>query len=468
MPSRQYGRLPLQPVKYQQYTPVEPPAGMTYAAFLRTWKDDDVARWLNEIKCGCHEETFKANDIRGDVILELDQSTLHEMGIASIGDRLRILNAVKILRQKVSGKLSTANHARSSSSLDLKDGYVNGKPHSRRLDNGRPAPLQLNGHVSRGDLPSIARDPDSAPIAASSQQQQQQPVRPLPMPQQPTPPSSNSSTHILTPNPRANLPPLPPPPRGQPPLPPASRPNRAYANSPAPDAPAYTTQPPPPPPNQGHLTPTSSWHNQYLPSDPRPGNPGSKSLGRSISPLPPARLPPNGVHGAHNRNRSFGTTTTTGSPSKRPIANNSAHPYASAQPPVHHPTSNLASHLSPINESFTNSQPAHTYTVGRGPFGASTPSNSQTSWDDLRKRIIKFVIPDEGLSFTIDVTSCSGGVEVVEKVLRKFSKSGPSDVGTTDNGGLLVDGWAVFMDMGDEDGLGNATLAHLRAHLLIM
>src|SRR6266699_5215194 len=95
---------PLQPVKYQQYTPIEPPAGMSYTAFLRTWTDDYVARWLSEIKCGCHEEAFKTNDIRGDILLDLDQITLKEMGISSIGDRLRILNAVKVLRQRVAGK----------------------------------------------------------------------------------------------------------------------------------------------------------------------------------------------------------------------------------------------------------------------------------------------------------------------------------------------------------------------------
>ncbi|KAF9535311.1 hypothetical protein CPB83DRAFT_841559 [Crepidotus variabilis] len=460
MPTRPYGRAPLQPLKYQQYTPIEAPVGMSYTTFLRTWTDDHVARWLNEIKCGCHQDTFQANDIRGDVILELDQITLQEMGIASIGDRLRILNAVKILRQKVSGKSTSTispSHHRTNSSLELKDGHVNGKSHNRRLDNGRPAPLQLNGSAARGDLPSIARDPDSARIPPPSQPQ---PIRPLPMPQQSTPPSSNtpSSAQLSTPNIRANLPPLPPPPRGQPPLPPSGRPNRAYSNSPVPDAPAYTTQPPPPPPNQGHLTPSGAWHNQHLPSDPRPGNPGGKAINRSISPVPPARLRPSGVQGLHARSGSYGTTTTTSSPNKRTVANNNNHPYASAQPAIHHPTSNLATNLSPIDESFAalnGGTSVPTYTVGRGPFVGGSSSNSpQTSWDDLRKRIIKFVIPDEGLSFTIDVTSCSGGVEVVEKVLRKFSKSGPTDVGQTDDGGLLVDSWAVFMDMGSEDGLG--------------
>ena len=64
---------------------------------------------------------------------------------------------------------------------------------------------------------------------------------------------------------------------------------------------------------------------------------------------------------------------------------------------------------------------------------------------------MKFVLPDEGLSFTIDVATCTGGVEVLEKVLKKFDKGslrsdGNLDVSQTDEGGLTVDGWGVFME----------------------
>ncbi|KAI0324524.1 sterile alpha motif SAM, partial [Cubamyces sp. BRFM 1775] len=66
------------------------------------WTDAHVALWLTEIRCGHHAATFKANDIRGDVLLELDQMTLKEMGMNSVGDRVRILNGVKHLRQRCS------------------------------------------------------------------------------------------------------------------------------------------------------------------------------------------------------------------------------------------------------------------------------------------------------------------------------------------------------------------------------
>jgi len=77
----------------------------------------------------------------------------------------------------------------------------------------------------------------------------------------------------------------------------------------------------------------------------------------------------------------------------------------------------------------------------------------------LRRKLVKFVLPDEGLSFTIDVASCTGGVEVLEKVLKKFGKGnsrvdGNTDVSHTEEGGLMVDGWGVYMDMGQDDGPG--------------
>src|SRR6266702_638965 len=64
------------------------PPGANYADFLRTWSDSHVSTWLTNIKCGHHSATFRASDIRGDVLLELDQVTLKEIGVVSVRDRL--------------------------------------------------------------------------------------------------------------------------------------------------------------------------------------------------------------------------------------------------------------------------------------------------------------------------------------------------------------------------------------------
>lgn len=440
----------------QQNTLMDPPPGMTYAEFIRIWTDSQVARWLTDIKCGCHIETFKANDIRGDVILELDQASLKEIGIASIGDRLRILNAVKSLRQRVASRnvtppsIQTDTSALQSDSTSKSEVSAN-RSAIRRLEITRPAPLHLSANANRGDLPALIREqaPDSAKSAVHPM------IRPLPQPNQSTPSNSqlstpNSSVHSVTPGLlRPNLPPLPPPPRGQPPLPPARNTTRG---------PAYATQPPPstptPPHNQGHLTPSGSWVNHHLPSDPRPGNPGGKTpIARSLSPVPASLRP-----SIHGRNGSLTLNPPNNAPTSklpsRPTAN--AHPYASAQPTLHPPTS-TATHLSPIEESFStqpaSSPPTHAYTVGRGPFNSTNSAhNTPYSLSDLRRKLVKFVLPDEGLSFTIDVATCNGGIEVLERVLKKFDKGflksdGNLDVSQTDDGGLTVDGWGVFMEM---------------------
>ena len=59
-------------------------AGRTYLEWLKAWDDAQVARWLNEIRCGSHVNTFASNDIRGNVLLDVDQQALKEMGVQSV------------------------------------------------------------------------------------------------------------------------------------------------------------------------------------------------------------------------------------------------------------------------------------------------------------------------------------------------------------------------------------------------
>ncbi|KAJ6630840.1 hypothetical protein B0H10DRAFT_1774199 [Mycena sp. CBHHK59/15] len=480
----------------------DPPPGTAYADFIRTWTDSHVARWLTDIKCANHAATFRANDIRGDILLELDQTTLQEMGVSSIGDRLRIINAVKSLRQRsatrgsatpilesmrpprldVSPEITVITKERTESSPTT-------RLSSRRLESGRPAPLQLSSSSNRSsDLPRLVREqqpPDSARLNPNHAN-----IRPLPQPSQLSVQSNSSQS--ITPDrsqgasaTRPNLPPLPPPPRSQPPLPPPGRaPARSILNggsqlsgrrTPTPDIPSYAAQPLPPAP-QPLLTPSSAsnWAGYHLPADPRPGNAGGgKTPVRSTSPLLPGRAT-RGLNTVHGRNSSLGNNSP--GPSSSPSAkvsvrsNTGSHPYS--QSALQAPTG-LAYNLSPIEESFnqpsssasgTPSPPSQPYSVGRGPFNPSTPSahSAAPSLDDLRRKLVRFLLPDEGTSFTIDVASCAGGIEVLEKVLKKFGKGGSRsagadggmDVQQTDEGGLSIDGWGVYLDWGQDDGPG--------------
>ncbi|KAI0322221.1 hypothetical protein OF83DRAFT_905882 [Amylostereum chailletii] len=481
---------------------LEPPPGVKFADYLRSWSDAHVSKWLADIKCAHHASTFKASDIRSDVLLELDQVTLKEMGITSIGDRLRILNAVKALRQKCSTRRDRNSLFRPRVVLDISQTESAhrrsdsstlspaSRTSTRRPEHGRPPPLQLNSNVSNStNLPHLIRD--------SSEQSRSSNVRPLPFPQPtvsiPTNlPLSQANTPSSSHPTRANHLPLPPVPRGQPPPPPPSSSSRttsrgllptgpAGRRTPTQEFPEYTSQPlPPAPGNQSLLTPVSaqsqsqpsSWSPYGLPSDPRAGLSGSKTPIRSQSPLP--SIPPRSSNRspnrpantglAHGRNLSASSVQTGSNLTKLgPRPSTSGHPYSQngLQPPAPLQGNNA---LSPIVESFSPHapssaiSPSQAFAVGRGPFSnrPTTPQHSQApSLVDLRRKLVKFQLADEGHSATINVEDCSGGIEVLEKALKKFNKLGNRsteslDASGTEDGGLSVDGWGVYLDWGND------------------
>lgn len=450
---------------------LEPPPGMAFADYLKVWSDTHVARWLADIRCAHHAQVFRANDIRGDVLLELDQGTLKEMGLVSVGDRVRIVAGVKNLRQKcASSSAQSSLSSRPSSSHSRQSSTENGY-RNRRLDSGRPAPLHLVSNTDNKDLPRIIRD------GQDSARSTQAPIRPLPQP---------ALTPVnQTPTARTALPPLPPPPRGQPPQPPsASRTPRSLGPPPnpisgrrtptQPDAPAFTNQPlPPAPASQQHLTPTSQSQGVNWPSyDTRTG---SRTPLRSNSPLPPNQnLPsnpaqnrknnngsPNGTGSVHSRNASFGGsgTPTQTTPPKRPSTGNTPHPYANLP----------QSSLSPIQEAFasqrsTSTTPPPASASVNNAYRNLTPRGQAPSLDDLRRKLVRFQLRDEGKSTLLNVSDCAGGAEVLEKALRKFSKINPKPNDDTSmtveivNGGLSVEGWGAFLDWGQDDGVGMSCL----------
>jgi mitogen-activated protein kinase kinase kinase len=502
-PTRSQSSLPGTPTS-SSYTGtiLDLPPGINYPEFLRTWSDSHISTWLTNIKCGHHAPTFRASDIRGDVLLELDHITLKEIGIASVGDRLRILNAVKTLRQRCSNRgerSPTYSPLRPRVVLNANEGDLalrrtGSNPSSasrlatRRQEHGRPPPLQLGSSTNpQPNLPHIIRDNPS-----SSESIRTNNVRPLPHPF-PTPTSSSSTASLGTTGPpqssgsRAAHMPLPPVPRGYPPPAPplasasssvrtASRPLHGRRTPTQFEAPEFTSQPLPPAPTPSLLTPQSgSWSGYGLPPDPKAGILG-RSPNRSQSPLPTAPLRSSTRSPAstptHVRNLSSGGQGNS-PPTKsnqRPSA--SSHPYAQGL----QPSSQAVNVLSPIAESFSsqhtpvqpNAPPASpspptSFAVGRGPFSNSNPSSTNVppSLVDLRRKLVKFVLGDEGHSTTINVEDCVGGVEVLDKALKKFGKLGAKnteleglDRAGTSDGGLAVDGWCVFLDRGNEASQG--------------
>ena len=68
----------------------------------------DVSRWLAEQGLGHHAEAFAKNGIAGDIVRELTDADLKELGL-NLGDRKRLLKAIAALTAgSTDGRADTA------------------------------------------------------------------------------------------------------------------------------------------------------------------------------------------------------------------------------------------------------------------------------------------------------------------------------------------------------------------------
>jgi hypothetical protein len=58
----------------------------------------DLAEWLRRLGLEQYAPAFRDNDIDGEILLRLTAEDLRELGIASIGHRRRLLDAIAALR----------------------------------------------------------------------------------------------------------------------------------------------------------------------------------------------------------------------------------------------------------------------------------------------------------------------------------------------------------------------------------
>ena len=63
---------------------------------------DRVTKWLEQLGLGEYAAVFAENDIDWELLAELDQETLKEIGITSAGHRLRILKTARSLQSESS------------------------------------------------------------------------------------------------------------------------------------------------------------------------------------------------------------------------------------------------------------------------------------------------------------------------------------------------------------------------------
>ena len=55
-----------------------------------------VSAWLQDLGLQQYAELFEANDIDWELLADIDQQTLREIGIQSVGHRIRILEAANL------------------------------------------------------------------------------------------------------------------------------------------------------------------------------------------------------------------------------------------------------------------------------------------------------------------------------------------------------------------------------------
>ena len=65
---------------------------------VQQWDEATVGEWLKSVNCGKYRQLFASNNINGDALLDCDQNILKEVGVTKVGDRIRIMVAVKSLR----------------------------------------------------------------------------------------------------------------------------------------------------------------------------------------------------------------------------------------------------------------------------------------------------------------------------------------------------------------------------------
>ena len=68
----------------------------------------DVVVWLRSRSLGKNQAAFRENDIDEAVLPSLTHENLKELGVASFGHRVKLLDAIAALRRDASGKPSSA------------------------------------------------------------------------------------------------------------------------------------------------------------------------------------------------------------------------------------------------------------------------------------------------------------------------------------------------------------------------
>jgi SAM domain (Sterile alpha motif) len=87
----------------------------------------DIVVWLRSLGLGKYEAAFRKNDIDETVLPGLTHETLKELGVVSVGHRVKLLEAIASLRSDASGKTPSVDAGTTSSAPDT---HPDGSPRS--------------------------------------------------------------------------------------------------------------------------------------------------------------------------------------------------------------------------------------------------------------------------------------------------------------------------------------------------
>lgn len=474
---------------------VQAPPGQRFQDWLASWDASQIEQWLAENKCSNHAALFAAHDITGAVLLDVDHQALKEMGIHSVGERVKIAVAVKKLRQACVASQRMPEKPPSSGNKTQKH---------------PPPPLQLhqshNYHWNRqpaannGALTSSSNHASSSSTSSHGSASLVPPGQPpysmgnispsgRKSPMSRSAGSSGSGSTIASssglPAPKSSLPP--------PPVRPLQTQERlrtptgsldlrhAPSNSQSSRSKAGTWNSHVPtiglPPNSGpgersspHVhrkTPSAS---PGLPSNPRPSGAASSSYGhhQPLSSHPFAtsssptmdQFPPSSAGSSRSATAAAHASrpsTSSGAPGTgglSPITE--SHSQAPSPIQAEYPRS-IQSTLpasvfhSQQQQQYGSQKEKDGFTVGRGAFGGRSGTGSSlgstggmppATLEELLKRAVKFV--GEGGEYKmVNVEGCRDATDILGRALRKFGKlttGDRSDVGEF----AEMDGWVVY------------------------
>src|SRR3974390_1752178 len=75
----------------------------------------DIVGWLRSLGLGKYEAAFRENDIDETVLPSLTHENLKELGVASLGHRVKLLDAIAARRSDASGEAPSVDAATASS-----------------------------------------------------------------------------------------------------------------------------------------------------------------------------------------------------------------------------------------------------------------------------------------------------------------------------------------------------------------